>query len=55
MQIIGRPGEDASRRPIFDILGWKHEVIEDTETDLRFDVDPLGRPSALKTSCLRSW
>lgn len=28
--------------PVYDILGWKHEIIEDTEHDLGFDVDPLG-------------
>ena len=28
--------------PIYDILGWKHEMVDDTEHDLGFDVDPLG-------------
>ena len=36
-------GEDGPEEPIYNILGWKHVVIEDTEKDLGFDVDPLGR------------
>ncbi|KAI4111150.1 MAG: hypothetical protein LQ339_000878 [Xanthoria mediterranea] len=35
-------GEDPSAKPIFDLLGWKHQIIDDTEEDLGFDVDPLG-------------
>ncbi|KAL9115042.1 MAG: hypothetical protein Q9187_007368 [Circinaria calcarea] len=34
-------GQDRSEEPIYNILGWKHVVIEDTEKDLGFDVDPL--------------
>jgi type III polyketide synthase len=33
-------GEEA--QPVYDLLGWDHRVIPDTETDLGFDVDPLG-------------
>ena len=33
---------DGSRGPIYDILGWRHEILEDTDKDLGFDVDPLG-------------
>ena len=33
-------GQDAS--PVYEILGWKHEIVDDTESDLRFDADPLG-------------
>ena len=29
-------------KPIYELLGWKHEILEDTEKDLGFDVDPLG-------------
>ena len=36
-------GERAPEGPVFDILGWKHEVIEDSVADLGFDVDPLGK------------
>lgn len=28
--------------PVYDILGWKHDILADTDTDLGFDVDPLG-------------
>ena len=35
-------GDVDSCTPIFDILGWKHEILTDTEDDLGFDVDPLG-------------
>ena len=28
--------------PIYKILGWRHEILEGTSTDLGFDVDPLG-------------
>lgn len=34
--------DDGSRGPIYDILGWRHEILEDTDKDLGFDVDPLG-------------
>ncbi|KAL8776591.1 MAG: hypothetical protein Q9213_008213 [Squamulea squamosa] len=35
-------GDDESAGPIYDLLGWKHQIIDDTEEDLGFDVDPLG-------------
>ena len=28
--------------PIYDVLGWDHRIIPDTEEDLGFDVDPAG-------------
>lgn len=28
--------------PIYDLLGWDHRIIPDTEEDLGFDVHPLG-------------
>ncbi|KIW65589.1 hypothetical protein PV04_07835 [Phialophora macrospora] len=28
--------------PILELLGWDHRIIEDTEKDLGFDVDPIG-------------
>ena len=28
--------------PIYELLGWKHELLDDTEEDLGFDVDPMG-------------
>ena len=35
-------GHDTRHESIYDILGWKHEILEDTAHDLGFDVDPLG-------------
>lgn len=36
-------GEDETQSPsIYEILGWKHEILADSENDLGFDVDPLG-------------
>lgn len=29
-------------KPVYDLLGWRHEILEDTDHDLGFDVDPLG-------------
>ncbi|KAL8697642.1 MAG: hypothetical protein Q9201_007026 [Fulgogasparrea decipioides] len=41
--IIGNGiGEDKCSRPVYEILGWKYQIIDDTEEDLGFDVDPLG-------------
>lgn len=28
--------------PILELLGWDHKIIDDTEKDLGFDVDPAG-------------
>ncbi|KAH8684230.1 thiolase-like protein [Tricladium varicosporioides] len=33
-------GEQAE--PVYELLGWEHRIIPDTEQDLGFDVDPLG-------------
>ena len=35
-------GDDTVSNPVFDVLGWRHDMIADTESDLGFDVDPLG-------------
>ncbi|KAI4150282.1 MAG: hypothetical protein LQ341_001120 [Variospora aurantia] len=35
-------GEDDGPGPVYEILGWKHQIIDDSEEDLGFDVDPLG-------------
>ena len=35
-------GEDDIQTPKYEILGWRHEILEDTDKDLGFDVDPLG-------------
>ncbi|KAI0887808.1 thiolase-like protein [Annulohypoxylon maeteangense] len=35
---IGQP----TAEPIYELLGWEHQILPDTEGDLGFDVDPLG-------------
>ncbi|RYP29312.1 hypothetical protein DL767_006773 [Monosporascus sp. MG133] len=35
---IGEP----TREPVYQLLGWEHQVISDTESDLGFDVHPAG-------------
>ena len=29
--------------PLLEMLGWDHRILDDTEKDLGFDVDPLGK------------
>lgn len=36
-------GIGPQREPVYELLGWEHKVIPDTEKDLGFDVDPLGK------------
>lgn len=38
----GSFGEEQAVEPVYNILGWRHEILNDTEKDLGFDVDPLG-------------
>lgn len=40
--ILGNGIGDEFAEPVYDLLGWKHQVIDDTDEDLGFDVDPLG-------------
>lgn len=35
-------GEEDTYPPIYEILGWRHEILGDSDQDLGFDVDPLG-------------
>ena len=35
-------GEDEVYSRKYEILGWRHEILEDSDQDLGFDVDPLG-------------
>jgi len=35
-------GDHEGSEPLYEMLGWKHDIIQDTEDDLGFDVDPLG-------------
>lgn len=32
-----------AEEPVYSLLGWDHRMIPDTEDDLGFDVDPLGK------------
>ncbi|MCJ1252927.1 hypothetical protein MMC24_000733 [Lignoscripta atroalba] len=41
-------GDAPSSEPVYEILGWKHELLDDTEDDLGFDVDPMGKYSCWK-------
>lgn len=38
-------GAEALEESVYDLLGWDHKIIPDTEEDLGFDVDPLGEVS----------
>lgn len=38
----GRGPAAAAEEPVYDLLGWEHRVVPDTEDDLGFDVDPAG-------------
>jgi type III polyketide synthase len=35
-------GGHGTEEPVYELLGWDHRIIPDTEEDLGFDVDPLG-------------
>lgn len=40
-------GNNAMEGPILELLGWDHRIIDDTEDDLGFNVDPLGKSQPL--------
>lgn len=35
-------GIDERAEPVYELLGWDHRIIPDSEIDLGFDVDPKG-------------
>jgi len=35
-------GDSFHDEPLLELLGWEHRIIDDTESDLGFDVHPLG-------------
>lgn len=35
-------GIEERAEPVYELLGWEHKVLPDTEVDLGFDVHPLG-------------
>jgi len=39
---LGAIDEAPLAPPVYELLGWEHHTIPDTEGDLGFDVDPLG-------------
>lgn len=42
--VLGNGFSDrADEQPLLELLGWDHRIIDDTEKDLGFDVDPLGK------------
>lgn len=36
-------GIGESAEPVYELLGWDHRIIPETEGDLGFDVDPVGK------------
>lgn len=41
--ILSNGLDDASPKPVYELLSWDHRIIPNTEEDLGFDVDPLGK------------
>ncbi|OBT57833.1 hypothetical protein VE04_01956 [Pseudogymnoascus sp. 24MN13] len=35
-------GAECVEEPVYELLGWDHKIIPDTDRDLGFNVDPLG-------------
>ena len=42
-------GGSTMSEPIYELLGWKHRILNNTEGDLGFDVDPLGTYTAIRS------
>ncbi|KAL9035834.1 MAG: hypothetical protein Q9214_006411 [Letrouitia sp. 1 TL-2023] len=40
--ILSNGISEDENEPVYEVLGWRHEIINDTAEDLGFDVDPLG-------------
>lgn len=38
-------GAEYVEEPVYELLGWDHKIIPDTDRDLGFNVDPLGEAS----------
>lgn len=41
-EVDGEDGVRQASEPVYELLGWDHTTIPDTEHDLGFDVDPQG-------------
>lgn len=37
--------------PVYELLAWDHRIIDNTEQDLGFDVDPLGKQLSFHYAC----
>ena len=35
-------GVGEAAEPVYELLGWDHKIIPNTEQDLGFDIDPIG-------------
>jgi type III polyketide synthase len=40
--VVSNGVDVGTQEPVYELLGWDHRMIPDTEADLGFDVDPLG-------------
>lgn len=38
-------GAECAEEPVYELLGWDHKIIPDTDRDLGFNVNPLGEAS----------
>lgn len=41
-------GDKRIKEPVYELLGWDHKIIPDTDRDLGFNVDPLGETYSIK-------
>ena len=41
--VLGNEFSDRfGEEPLLELLGWEYKIVDDTEKDLGFDIDPLG-------------
>jgi fungal type III polyketide synthase len=50
--VILSNGVGAPTEPVYELLGWDHRIIPDSEDDLGFDVDPSGTLPRSRTCAL---
>jgi hypothetical protein len=48
-------GKSLVEEPLLELLGWDHRILDDTENDLGFDVDPSGIYTSLPFFWVLSW
>ena len=39
-------GEEGDAKPVYDLLGWEHRTVPETDGDIGFDIHPQGKLSA---------